>query len=196
MIVKTVAAVLPEFGENAELHALTPPDGAIGRYRLATARNACFVRVSARIGDAKLEQSITAWLGGHGLPVSHLEFAGLALAFGIMRLVNIAHGDFIVLAAFMLYGIGAWLGIGPLGAALVVAPLMAGLGYLLQRRVLNRVSGSDPLPSLLVTFGLSVIIQNALLRSSVPMRVAWAAAGSKLRVWRLARGMPSVYCHW
>ena len=81
VIVKTVAAVLPEFCENAELHALTPPDGAIGRYRLATPRNACFVRVSARIGDAKLEQSITAWLGGHGLPVSHLEFAGLALTF-------------------------------------------------------------------------------------------------------------------
>ena len=100
VIVKTVAAVLPEFAENAELHALTPPDGAIGRYRLATARNACFVRVSARIGDAKLEQSVTAWLGGHGLPVSHLEFAGLSLAFGghnlrldIRELLDARHDD-------------------------------------------------------------------------------------------------------
>ncbi|MBO0712906.1 MAG: branched-chain amino acid ABC transporter permease, partial [Acetobacteraceae bacterium] len=89
--------------------------------------------------------------------------AGLSLIFGIMRLVNIAHGDLIVLAAYLALVTGAALGIGPLTALLVVAPLMGTIGYALQRLILNRTLGDDLLPPLLVTFGLSVIIQNGLL---------------------------------
>jgi branched-chain amino acid transport system permease protein len=55
------------------------------------------------------------------------------------------------------------LGIGPLPALLIVVPLMAAIGYALQRGLLNRTLGDDLLPPLLVTFGLSVIIQNGLL---------------------------------
>jgi branched-chain amino acid transport system permease protein len=89
--------------------------------------------------------------------------AGLSLIFGIMRLVNIAHGDLIVLAAYLALVTAETLGIGPLPALLIVAPLMALIGYALQRLVLNRTLGDDLLPPLLVTFGLSVIIQNGLL---------------------------------
>jgi branched-chain amino acid transport system permease protein len=89
--------------------------------------------------------------------------AGLSLIFGIMRLVNIAHGDLIVLAAYLALVTGATLGVGPLTALLVVVPLMALIGYALQRFLLNRTLGDDLLPPLLVTFGLSVIIQNGLL---------------------------------
>jgi len=89
--------------------------------------------------------------------------AGLSLIFGIMRLVNIAHGDLIVLAAYLALGAAQTLGIGPLPALLIVAPLMGLIGYVLQRLVLNRTLGDDLLPPLLVTFGLSVIIQNGLL---------------------------------
>jgi branched-chain amino acid transport system permease protein len=89
--------------------------------------------------------------------------AGLSLIFGIMRLVNIAHGDLIVLAAYLALVAVETLGIGPLAALLIVAPLMALIGYGLQRLVLNRTLGEDLLPPLLVTFGLSVIIQNGLL---------------------------------
>jgi branched-chain amino acid transport system permease protein len=89
--------------------------------------------------------------------------AGLSLIFGIMRLVNIAHGDLIVLAAYLALVTVQTLGIGPLAALLIVAPLMALIGYGLQRLVLNRTLGDDLLPPLLVTFGLSVIIQNGLL---------------------------------
>jgi branched-chain amino acid transport system permease protein len=89
--------------------------------------------------------------------------AGLSLIFGIMRLVNIAHGDLIVLAAYLALVTAETLGIGPLPALLVVAPLMALVGYALQRLLLNRTLGHDLLPPLLVTFGLSVIIQNGLL---------------------------------
>src|ERR1700689_541353 len=89
--------------------------------------------------------------------------AGLSLIFGVMRLVNIAHGDLIVLAAYLALVTTETLGIGPLASLLVVVPLMASIGYALQRLVLNRTLGDDLLPPLLVTFGLSVIIQNGLL---------------------------------
>lgn len=91
--------------------------------------------------------------------------AGLSLIFGIMRLVNIAHGDLIVLAAYMGLSTTVLLGIHPFVALLIVMPTMAGIGYVLQRGILNRTLGDDILPPLLVTFGLSVILQNALLEA-------------------------------
>src|SRR5438477_372826 len=89
--------------------------------------------------------------------------AGLALIFGVMRLVNIAHGDLIVLAAYIALMTTDTLGVNPLLAILIVAPIMAAIGYCLQRALLTRTLGEDLLPPLLVTFGLSVVIQNALL---------------------------------
>jgi len=89
--------------------------------------------------------------------------AGLSLIFGVMRLVNIAHGDLIVLSAYVALTFGVSLGLNPLMALGLVVPTMALIGYLLQRGILNHTMGEDPLPPLLVTFGLSVILQNALL---------------------------------
>jgi branched-chain amino acid transport system permease protein len=89
--------------------------------------------------------------------------AGLSLIFGVMRLVNIAHGDLIVLAAYIALASTQALGIGPLPAIAIVVPVMAVVGYLLQRGLLNFTLGDDILPPLLVTFGLSIIIQNGLL---------------------------------
>ena len=90
--------------------------------------------------------------------------AGLSLVFGIMRLVNLAHGDLIILAAYLILVIVSALGLNPFLAALIAMPVMFALGYGLQRVVLNRVLGNDILPPLLVTFGLSIVIQNALLQ--------------------------------
>jgi branched-chain amino acid transport system permease protein len=89
--------------------------------------------------------------------------AGLSLIFGIMRLVNIAHGDLIVLAAYIALLVTDALGLNPLLSIVIVAPLMAVIGYALQRTILNPTLGEDLLPPLLVTFGLSIIIQNGLL---------------------------------
>ncbi len=91
--------------------------------------------------------------------------AGLSLIFGVMRLVNIAHGDLIVLAAYLGLSTTLMLGLHPFVALLIVMPLMACIGYALQRGVLNHTLGPDILPPLLVTFGLSVILQNALLET-------------------------------
>src|SRR3954451_1660308 len=89
---------------------------------------------------------------------------GLSLMFGVMRLVNIAHGDFILLAAFCGMALVAGLGIPPGVALLVLIPIAFAFGYVLQRGILNFALGRDILPPLLITFGLSIVIQNALLQ--------------------------------
>jgi branched-chain amino acid transport system permease protein len=89
--------------------------------------------------------------------------AGLSLIFGVMRLVNIAHGDLIVLAAYVALMVTQTVGLDPLTSLVLVVPAMALIGYALQRGLLNRTLGDDLLPPLLVTFGLSIIIQNGLL---------------------------------
>ena len=90
--------------------------------------------------------------------------AGLSLIFGVMRLVNIAHGDLIVLSSFIALMLTAHLDVHPLASLVLVVPLMALLGYSLQRAIFNRTLGDDVLPPLLVSFGLSVFLQNALLQ--------------------------------
>jgi branched-chain amino acid transport system permease protein len=87
---------------------------------------------------------------------------GLSLSVGVMRFVNIAHGDLIVLVSFLLLTLTTRLGIPLVAAALIVVPVAFIGGYLLQRLVLQRVLGQSVLSIVLVTFGLSVIIQNAL----------------------------------
>ncbi len=89
--------------------------------------------------------------------------AGLSLMFGVMRLVNIAHGDLIVLSAYCALMVVQATGLPALLSLVLVVPLMFALGYALQRGLLNFTLGGDILPPLLVTFGLSVMIQNALL---------------------------------
>ncbi|NGQ89891.1 branched-chain amino acid ABC transporter permease [Rhodobacter sp. HX-7-19] len=91
--------------------------------------------------------------------------AGLSLVFGIMRLVNLAHGDLIILGAYLILTLTTLTGLHPFLSVLLAAPLMFALGWLLQTHLLNRVLGTDILPPLLVTFGLSVVIQNGLLEA-------------------------------
>jgi branched-chain amino acid transport system permease protein len=90
--------------------------------------------------------------------------AGLSLMFGVMRLVNLAHGDLIVLAAFAILAVAGKLGLDPFVAVLVTIPILFVIGFALQHVLLNRTLGRDLLPPLLVTFGLSIIIQNGLLQ--------------------------------
>jgi len=90
--------------------------------------------------------------------------AGLSLIFGVMRLVNLAHGDFIVVAAYAILLIAGALGLDPFLAALIALPILFVIGFALQHLLLNRTLGRDLLPPLLVTFGLSIIIQNGLLQ--------------------------------
>lgn len=88
---------------------------------------------------------------------------GLSLMFGVMRLVNVAHGDVVILMAFLGLLLIEALGLNPFVAMLVVVPIAFCLGYLLQRGVLNYTISKDPVRSLVVTFGISIVIQNLLL---------------------------------
>ena len=89
--------------------------------------------------------------------------AGLSLIFGVMRLVNIAHGDFIVAASYLAFVVIRATGFHPLASLILVVPIAAITGYVLQKGILNRTLGKDILPPLLVSFGISIIIQNGLL---------------------------------
>ena len=111
---------------------------------------------------------MTDWIGtiiqGSLLGGLYALFAiGLSITYGVMRVVNIAHGDFIVLSSYLALIPISMLGVHPFIVILPVVIVMFGVGYGLQRVLLNRTIGPDILPPLLVTFGLSIIIQNGLL---------------------------------
>jgi branched-chain amino acid transport system permease protein len=89
---------------------------------------------------------------------------GLSLGFGVMRFVNLAHGDMAVLAAFMTMSTASKVKINPLVALLIVMPCAFVVGYLLQRFVVDRLIGGDPAFQIVATFGISILIQNALLK--------------------------------
>jgi branched-chain amino acid transport system permease protein len=91
---------------------------------------------------------------------------GQSLIFGVMRLTNTAHGDFIILAAFGAFSLALAVGLPPAAAPwlamALMLPIAFAVGYGLQRVLLNRTLGHDPLPSLVVTFGMAIVIQNLL----------------------------------
>jgi branched-chain amino acid transport system permease protein len=114
--------------------------------------------------------------------------AGLSLIFGVMRLVNIAHGDLIIAVAYMAYFGIQFLGIGPFESLMIVVPLAAIFGYALQRYLLNRTLGDD-LPPLLVTLGLSVIIQNVLLMAFTADSRKLNGGSLEVASWKLIEGL-------
>lgn len=88
---------------------------------------------------------------------------GLALAFGVMRLTNIAHGDMMVLSAYLSLAFTQLLGLEAVWTWLLVVPAMAFTAYLTQRVILNRAIGDkNNLSPLIITFGLSLVLQSAL----------------------------------
>jgi branched-chain amino acid transport system permease protein len=115
--------------------------------------------------------------------------AGLSLIFGVMRLVNIAHGDLIVLAAYVSLMATQTFGMDPLSSLLLVVPAMALIGYGLQRGLLNRTLGDDLLPPLLVTFGLSIIIQNGLLELFTADSRKLQAGAIEIQTFQLAQNL-------
>ena len=88
---------------------------------------------------------------------------GLALVFGVMRLVNLAHGDLGILAAFITLGLIQSAHLDLPEAAILSILIMFAVGYVLQRGLLNFTLGTDDTRPIVVTFGLAIIIQNALL---------------------------------
>src|SRR5213079_3071700 len=93
---------------------------------------------------------------------------GLSLLFGVMRIINLAHGDIAVLGAYLVLVIVQGTGLSPLLAFVIALPAMIALGYVLQLTILQRALKARILTPLLATFGLSIVIQNLLLLKFSP----------------------------
>jgi branched-chain amino acid transport system permease protein len=89
---------------------------------------------------------------------------GLSLMFGVMKVVNLAHGDLAVVAGYVAIGVITVTHIPVLWSFVIVVPVMAIFGYVLQRTLIQGALDRGPLTTLIVTFGLSVVIENALLQ--------------------------------
>jgi branched-subunit amino acid ABC-type transport system permease component len=89
---------------------------------------------------------------------------GLSLMFGVMKVVNLAHGDLAVIGAYIALGVITITHVPALWSFLIVVPIMAVLGYGMQRTLIQSALDRGALTTLLVTFGLSVVIENALLQ--------------------------------
>jgi branched-chain amino acid transport system permease protein len=88
---------------------------------------------------------------------------GFSLVWGVLNIINLIHGSFIVLGAYLAWGAYQWLGISPWYALFIAAPLFFAFGYLLQRLLLNRVISAPVLVTLTLTFGLDLILNNAMI---------------------------------
>ena len=93
---------------------------------------------------------------------------GLSTIFGIVRLVNLAHGDLMILASYLSFFLISALNVSPLLTLVAIIPVMFAIGYILQRFLLNRVLGEEMEPPLLVAFGVSIILQNLMLMTFTP----------------------------
>lgn len=111
---------------------------------------------------------------------------GLALIVGVMRVVNLSHGEFIVLSAFIGVSLSALLpGVHPLVLLVPVALIAFGLGFVLQAVLINRVvTRPDPFASILLTFGVAVVMRNLMVevfgadpRTLAAGRLAHASVG-------------------
>src|SRR5664279_1740261 len=114
--------------------------------------------------EASMTGFIDTVLAGILLGGVYALFAlGLSLIFGVMRLVNLAHGDLIVLSAFIVLALTTSLGLSlPVATAITIVAMFC-IGFALHRLVLERLLGEDIMPPLLITFGLSIVVQNGLL---------------------------------
>jgi branched-chain amino acid transport system permease protein len=88
--------------------------------------------------------------------------SGLTLIFGVMGVINIAHGSFLILAAFITYSIWTATGLDPLVAVVFTAPLMFGFGWLLYRATVEHVRGAHVSASVLLTFAIALVIEGAM----------------------------------
>jgi branched-chain amino acid transport system permease protein len=97
-------------------------------------------------------------LGG----VYALAAAGLTLVFGVMNVINVAHGAMLILAAYLTWWIWRDVGLDPIAASLITTPVMFGLGWLIYRLLIRRIRGAPASMSVLLTFALALVIEGCI----------------------------------
>jgi branched-chain amino acid transport system permease protein len=85
---------------------------------------------------------------------------GLSMIFGVMRLINLAHGDFVILGSYIAYALMTFLGMDPIVSLIICIPVMFGLGFLVQKYLMGKAFGISGEAPLIIAFGISLIIQN------------------------------------
>jgi branched-chain amino acid transport system permease protein len=120
---------------------------------------------------------------------------GLSLMFGVMRIINLAHGDIAVLGAFVVWEISTSAHVSPFVALIAALPVMLVVGYLLHYLVLARSLRGGVLTPLLTTFGIAIVIQNALLQTFSPDVHSLGAAAGRISIgsWRLTSQLSVPY---
>lgn len=91
-----------------------------------------------------------------------LMASGLTLVFGVMNIVNVAQGAILILVAMLTWLVWDRTGVDPIVLSLVMTPLMFGFGWVLHRLVISRIRGSSPSMSVLLTFGIALVIEGIL----------------------------------
>src|SRR5208337_1479218 len=127
------------------------------------------------MGDVITPLIIGIMLGG----LYALIALGLSLIFGVMRLINLAHGDLVILSSYIAYGLLTYLGIDPILGLVISIPFMFVLGFAIQRYLLGKgfaVSSETPL---IIAFGISLVLQNL-------NQILWTP---------LSRGLNTSYTH-
>ncbi len=109
---------------------------------------------------------------------------GLSMVFGVMRFINVAHGELLILAAFLSFVFSTTFGLHPLVAMLALSPVLFVLGYVMQRTLINPLMGAGLEPSLLTAFGLSIIAQNLMVEiwggNTKSLNTAYAEMNAKI----------------
>jgi branched-chain amino acid transport system permease protein len=91
-----------------------------------------------------------------------LMASGLTLVFGVMNIINVAHGALLVLVAYVVWKVWQVTGVDPILFSIVMTPVMFGVGWLLYKGVVSRIAGSSPGMSVLLTFGIAISIEGML----------------------------------
>lgn len=94
---------------------------------------------------------------------------GLSIVFGVMRLINLAHGDLVILGSYLAYAILTLLGVDPLAGLIISMPVMFALGFLIQKHLMSRAFAISSEAPLIIAFGISLVLQNASQIAWTPM---------------------------
>ena len=87
---------------------------------------------------------------------------GLSMVFGVMRLINLAHGDLVVLGSYLSFALLAKFGIDPIVSLVITVPILFGLGFLIQQFLMRRAAAISDEAPLIIAFGIALIIQNSI----------------------------------
>jgi branched-chain amino acid transport system permease protein len=87
---------------------------------------------------------------------------GLSMVFGVMRLINLAHGDLVILGSYIAYAIVTYLGMDPILSLVICIPVMFGIGFAIQKYLMGRAFGISGEAPLIIAFGIALVIQNSM----------------------------------